>query len=1065
MFNLTIATTALSKWKYFALSSCILLASFTLFAQQRITGVIRNVTTNQPVQQASVMVKGSSRGVVTDANGAFTIQANENETLVVSSVGYETQEVKVGKQRSVTIAITETSKELEGVVVTALGITRKQKTLGYSVSEVKGDELTEALPNNWSNALTGKVAGLNLLKSGGGPAGSNKIILRGENSLGGNAGALIVVDGVIVSGSSGRQTGTGSGSYLAGDSPTDFGTSLNDINPEDIESVSVLKGPGASALYGSRGANGAIIITTKSGKPIKKGLGITVSSNATFETISRWPEFQYEYGQGAAGQDGWYSYNATADGPSTRSTSSAWGPKFDGQSYFQYDPETRTTSKERLPWVPYKNSRKDYFETAKTFTNSVTVEGGNAYTSARLSVTNVKNSWIVPNTGYGRNTVALSVNQKISDKLQLSSKINYTNRVSDNLPSTGYNNQTIMYFIRGMTPNMNIDWFRDYWVPGQENIAQTRPFSSLLDNPFLQANEMLNTSNRNGVVGNIAATYNFTKDLSLMARSSVDFSNEARSQQRPFGTQKFAEGMYRTQNIFNQEINSDFLVRYNKEFGDKFTSNYSFGGSRMHNWYRKDELRADKLLYPGVYNFANSKNVPQPFPYRSEYAVNSMYGMMAFGYDNFLFLDLTGRNDWTSTLATATSLGNSSFFYPSVNLSAVFSDKFRLPSQISFFKVRGSWSQVGSGGTAPYKTTYAYNPTLFSSGLENPTVIANPDLLPLMTTSVEFGADVRFFKNRLGFDVAVYQNNTRDQIANIPVDRASGYNATVLNSGTVQNKGLEVQVNGAPVKSKKGFSWTAFGTFSTNKNTVLELAEGTDVYVLSTGPASRGSIEARLGGSLGDLYGIGYERAPNGKILYNSQGYPVWTQSIKYLGNTVPDWKGSLGSEFRYKQLRLNVLFDGQFGGVGYSLTHAVLAEEGKLKKTLLGRYNGIIGDGVMLDADGKYVPNTTVATNIQGYYDNHFNRSNVEANTFSTDFIKFREARLDYTLTDKTLKKLKCQKVTIGIYGRDLFMITDWPAYDPEFGTLNDGDINAGFEIGQFPPTRSYGVNVTVSF
>lgn len=1064
MNHLTIDRCNHVKWKHFVWTTFMLLVSISLFAQKKITGTVKNAANNQPVPSVNVLIKGTTRGTTTDAKGAFSIQAREGETLLFTNIGFEQKEVKIGADESnIQIVLNEKSKDMDEVVVTALGITRKEKALGYSVSTVKGEQLTEAMSNNWSNALQGKVAGLNMLKSGGGPAGSNKIILRGDNSLGGTEGALIVVDGVIISGSSGKQTGNGNGSYLGADSPTDFGTSVNDINPEDIESVTVLKGPGASALYGARGANGAIIITTKSGKPVKKGLGVTVNSNTTFESVSRWPDFQYEYGQGAGGQDGWYSYGATVDGASTRSTSSAWGPKFDGQSYFQYDPVTRTATTERVPWVPYKNNHKDFFQTGRTFTNSVTLEGGNANTSARLSLTNLDNTWIIPNTGYKRNTVALSVNQKVSDKLQIASKINYTNKFSDNLPSTGYNNQTIMYFIRGLTPNMNIDWFKDYWVPGQENVAQTRPFSSLLDNPYLQAYQMLNKTNRNGVIGNISATYNFTKDLTLMLRSSIDFSNEMRSQQRPFGTQKYVEGMYRTQDIFSQEINSDFLLRYNKNLTSKISSNYSIGGSTMHNRYKRNELRADKLLYPGIYNFANSKVVPQAFPYSSQYKVNSLYALAQFGYNNIVFLDLTGRQDWTSTLATPTSLGNCTFFYPSANLSAILSDAVKLPTAISFLKVRGSWSGVGSGGTNPYLTAYAYDPTLFPSGLSNPTTIANPLLTPLMTNSVEVGADIRFLKNRIGLDVSVYQNNTHSQIISAPVDRASGYNSVVVNSGTVQNKGVELQFNGSPVKNKD-FNWNIFGTYTRNINKVLELADGIDVMVLSTGPANRGSIEAHIGGSLGDLYGLGYERAPDGQIIYNN-GYPLMTQTIKYIGNTAPEWKGSIGSEFKYKQFSFNFLFDGQFGAVGYSLTHSVLAEEGKLKETIPGRYNGIIGDGVILSPDGKYIQNNVVATNISAYYSAHFTRDNIESNTFSTDYIKLREVRLDYTLTPNMVKKLKLQRATIGVYGRDLFMFTNWPAYDPEFGTLNNGDINAGFEIGQFPATRSYGVNLTVGF
>lgn len=1049
-----------------------LIAAISAMAQSAtVSGVVRNAENNQPIPQASVQVKGSRTIVLTDNKGAFSLSAGRGQTLVVTVVGFQLAEKLVSGQ-SVNFSLTPSEAQMENVVVTALGIRRDEKALGYSLTKVKTEDLTDAISNNWTNALTGKVAGLNLVKSGGGPAGSNKIILRGENSLSGNSEALIVVDGVVISGSSGRQTGTGSSSYLQGESPVDFGTSLGDINPEDIESVSVLKGPGASALYGARGANGAIIITTKSGAQRQKGLGVTYNFNYAIDQINRWMDYQYEYGQGASGQDTWYSYNASEDGPSTRSTSSAWGPRFGGQLYYQYDPVTRTKSPTRLPWVPYENNRKDFFQTGKTMINSVTIDGGNQNTTVRLSLTNLRNTWIIPNTGYDRNTVALSLTHKLSPKLQIAAKANYTNKKSDNLPSTGYNNQSIMYFIRGMVPNANIEWFKDYWVPGREGIEQTRPFSSLLDNPYLISYEMLNRSNRHGIIGNVSATYNFNNDLSLLVRSALDYASEARSQQRPFGTNKFAEGMFRSQNIFTQEINNDFLLRYRKELNNKWGFGISFGGSQMRNRYTRDDLRADQLNLPGYYTLANSKNPVVALPYRAEYRVNSFYSLAEVSYDRFVFLDLTARQDWASTLATPSIPGvspgntdNTDFFYPSANLSVILSEKIRFPKAVSFFKVRGSYSRVGSGGTIPYLTSFAYTPTLFPGGLANPTAIANPDLQALLTESVELGLDMRFLRNRIGLDVSVYRNNTDKQIINVPIDRASGYYALIANAGLVRNKGIEVQINGDVVKTKKGFSWNVFATYFANRNKVVNIVEGIDVLVLSTGPANRGSIEARPGGSMGDLYGIGYDRAPDGQIIYNAQGLPTRTTEIKYLGNTNPTWKGSAGSEFKYKNFRFNFLFDGQFGAVAYSLTHAVLMEEGKLKKTLPGRYNGIVGQGVMMDAAGKYVPNTTLATNIQAYYDAHFNRDNVEANTFSTDFIKLREVRADYTIPASLTSKLKIQRATIGIYGRDLFQFTKWPGFDPEFGTLNDGQINSGFEIAQFPSTRSMGVSVTVGF
>ncbi len=1067
MASLIITAKTKLAGKNLLLAFLCVLSSFAGIAQQKsISGSIKNRDDGAAVPNATVQVKGTQVGTSSNNKGDFTLSITPNQTLVISAIGFNTTEIKTGAASVYNVTLLNTDKELEGVVVTALGIKRDEKALGYSVTKVKGEDITEAMSNNWSNALTGKVAGLNLIKSGGGPSGSNKIILRGENSLGGNSDALIVVDGVVISSSSGQQTGNGSSSYLQSESPVDFGTSLNDINPEDIESVTVLKGPGAAALYGARGANGAVVITTKSGKSRQKGLGITYNLNASIDQVNRWMDYQNEYGQGTSGQDTWYSYNASEDGPSTRSTSSAWGPRFAGQSYYQYDPVTRTKSTTRLPWVAYEDNRKDFFKTGKTLINSVTVDGGNNNTGVRLSLTNLTNTWIIPNTGYKRNTVALSLTHKLSEKLQVAAKINYTNKSSNNLPSTGYNNQSIMYFIRGMVPNSNIDWFKDYWEPGQESIAQTRPFSSLLDNPYLIANEMLNRSNRHGVIGNISATYNVTKDLTVMVRSALDNASEARSQQRPFGTNKFAEGMFRSQNIFTQEINNDFLIRYTKDFAKKFNGTVSLGGSQMRNRYVRDELRADQLNLPGFYNLANSKNPLVALPYRAEYRVNSFYGLAQITYDKFLFLDITAREDWASTLATPTSTKNSPFFYSSANLSAIISEKVKLPTAISFLKVRGSLAGVGSGGTIPYLSAFAYSPTLFPGGLANPTAIANPDLKALLTNSLEFGLDIRFLKNRIGLDIAVYRNNTKNQIFPVPIDRSAGFAATIANAGLVRNKGIEIQLNGNVLKTKKGFAWDVFATYAANRNKVVELIDGVDVYVMSTGPANRGSIEARPGGRMGDLYGIGYNRAPDGQIIYNAQGLPTRSTEIKYLGNTNPSWKGSIGNEFKYKNFRLNILFDGQFGGVGYSLTHAVLMEEGKLKKTLPGRYNGIVGNGVQYDATtDKYTPNTVVATNIQAYYDAHFNRDNVEANTFKTDFIKLRELRFDYTINQKLISKLKLQRATIGVYGRDLFVISEWPAFDPEFGTLNDGQINAGFEIAQFPSTRTMGVSLTVGF
>ncbi|WP_292972158.1 SusC/RagA family TonB-linked outer membrane protein [Mucilaginibacter sp.] len=1028
-----------------------------------VTGTVYSADDNLPLPGVTITASGKHILGISNVNGKFSFKVTSGSNVTFSAVGFQQQVTAFTKStKDAKVSMPVASNALNEVVVTALGIKREEKALGYAVTKVKGEQLTQALSNNWTDALSGKVAGLDLIRSNGGPGGSNKIILRGESNLTGENDALIVIDGVVINHGSGRLTNSGSNAYLDSESPVDFGSGLNDINPEDIEDVTVLKGPGAAALYGQRGANGAIIITTKHGR-IRKGIGVTINSNTAFEQISRWPDYQYEYGQGSGGES-YYSFGATADGASTRSTSSAWGPKFDGQSFYQYDPVIHTGGTTRTPWVAYPNARKNFFETGKTFTNSITLDGGTDKTSVRFSATNLHNTWIIPNTGYDRKSVALSADQKVSNKLQISAKVNYTNKSSDNLPSTGYNNQSLMYWNMFWVPNGNLDWLKDYWLPGKENINQSYPFSSFPDNPYLIVNQMLNKSNRNDLLGNIQATYNFTRDFSLMVRTALTSSVDKRSQQRPYDTEKFRKGMYRTQDIISQEINNDFLLRYNKKITKDFSASISAGGSMLYNRYDRTELRADSLLYPGVFNLANRAGVLVAIPYTGKYKINSFYGLATFGYKDYLFMDVTARNDWTSVLATPTSTNNSSFFYPSVNVSGVLSEILKLPKAISFAKVRASYASVGSGLQEPYLTSFSYssNP-IFPGGLANPTMVANPNLVALRTNSIEVGFDVRLFNNSMGLDVALYKSNTKNQILHNSISWEAGYDEAIINAGEVQNKGIEIQANGAPVKNKSGFNWNVTYTFSANQNKVLSLTNGLPL-ILQSGPANRGSLSAKAGGNMNALYGRGYERAPDGQIIYKN-GYPQLTDSVKYIGSATPKWRMSIGNQFRYKQFSASFLFDGQYGAVGYSLTSAILAEQGKTKKTLPGRYNGIIGNGVVRNADGSFSKNTTIAENVVTYYNAHYGRDNVEGATYSTDYIKLREARFDYTLSPKLTSKLGLQRATVGVYGRDLFVITKWPAFDPEFGTLTDNTIARGFELGQFPSTRTYGFNLTVSF
>lgn len=1040
----------------------------------RIGGTVKDEK-GEPLVGASIQVVELSRTIITDANGNYSFTAKPgNYTLIVRYISYETKNrgnitVAENETREVNFVLTPVTDEIDEVVVTALGIKREEKALGYAATVVKGEQFTDAPSSNWMDALSGKVAGLNLVRSNAGPVGSSKIILRGETNLTGDNEALIVVDGIVINAGSGRRTANSSDAVYGTGSdnmPADYGSGMDDINPEDIESVTVLKGAGAAALYGQRAANGAIIVTTKSGGRKGKGLGITFNSNTSFESVNRWPDLQYEYGQGLAGA-AHYSYGASTDGASTSGTSSAYGPKFDGQYFYQYDPVTQAVGTERTEWKAYDNITS-FFDVGRTLNNSVTIDGGTDKTSARFSATNVKNKWIVPNTGYDRNTVALSVNSKVSEKLTISSKVNYNNRWSDNLPGSGYGNQSLMYWYIFWQPSADVNWLKNYWVNGEEDEKIKYPFSSYPENPYAVSYEFINRNNRHSFTGNAMANYQFTKHFSAQIRAAMDFSSENRAQERPYDSgSKLAEGSYRTQEIFSRETTVDFLLKYANKINEDFDISATAGGSTLSNEYRRESLTSDGLSYPGIFNHGNSKYGVKAAQDLQRFETNSFYGLVTAGYRDFLFLDGTFRYDWTSTLATPDYPDKSvGFFYPSLNGSFVFSEIANLPKFINYAKLRASIAGVGSGVKEPYKTRFAYESanSLLGGSLKNPTDLPNPLIKPLKTMAMETGLELHMWKNRLDLDIAVYQNNTSSQHLNRVVDAASGARHYLINMGEVRNRGFEIGLNTKQIQNKEGFNWSSMITFTTNNNKILQLADSS--LVLQQRSVGSGQIVAFEGGGMGDLFGLGYQRAPDGQVVYDeSTGYAKITEEVIFLGNTLPKGKASFGNTFSYKGIRLNLLFDTQWGAVGHSLTHYKLAEQGKTKNTLPGRYSGIIGNGVIQNADGTFRKNDVIATNIDEYYRSHYGADNAEGSTYPTDFIKFREARLDYTFKTSVVARWGLQRATVGVYGRDLFIWSKWPAFDPEFGTLDGSDIVKGFEIAQFPSTRTFGFNLVVGF
>ena len=1062
--------------KRFLLSLFLVLASTMLYAQKKadITGTVYDSDGTTPAVGCAVTIEGTPTGVITDINGKYKIRGGETQTLVFSSLGYKTQKILIGPKTRIDVTLEADSQEIEGVVVTALGIKRDEKALGYAVTKVDNDVLTSTVSSNWMNALSGKVAGLNFDQASTGPGGSMRVTLRGETSINMNGGtALFVVDGVPITSST--TSSTSESAYNSTDGAVDFGNAAGDINPEDIENVSVLKGPAATALYGSRAANGAIIITTKSGRTTK-GIGVTFSSSVSFEKAGFWPDFQYEYGAGRFGGNPYSFYSV--DGVSRNWSSYAFGDKFDGHLTYEWPSLNDDGTYTMMEWRP-RNFFAGFFDTGVTWNNNISVSGNNGKgTSVRVSVTDVRNDWIVPNTGYKQQTFSISLSQQINKYIKLDAKVNYYRKDSDNLPMTGYGGSSIMYPLLWNTPNVDAQWFKaDYkkWVrEGGDLSKSTQHVSANGNNPYYTAYEQLNKLDRDRVFGNLAATINFTEELSLILRCGMDLNNDFRTQQKPKGAKTYINGMYKEQTVFDYEMNNDFLLRYTKKLND-FDLSASFGGNNMMQSYRSNTSLAESLVVDRDYRLSNSVDRPKVTSIRRQKSINSFYGLISASWRNMIFLDVTGRNDWSSTLAP----GNNSYFYPSVSGSVILSDLLHIDTpMVNFLKVRASWANVGND-TSPYQQLKYYNNSSYTCGFNMPTNKANYNLKPENVESWEFGVEGRFFDSRLTFDVAFYNATTTNQIISVPVDITTGVYNTIVNAGEINNRGWEVSARIQPVRNKN-IRWDMNFTWSRNRNKVVELAPNLDSWTIATGP--RGEIRAVPGGSLGDLYGSGYEKAPKGSYvtaddgstidvsgwdIVDSDGYPVLASEFENLGNTQADWKAGWMNSISYKNFRLSFSFSAQWGGQAYSFTNAMLGYQGKIKATLPGRYDGLIHKGVNQNADGTYSINKTVTASIESYYNLRvFNRDNVVNNTFSTSFLKMKDIRLEYSLPKKIAAKTKVlQGASIAFFATNLFCWTNWPQFDPEIATMNGSEITKGFETAAFPMTRTYGVNLKLQF
>ncbi|OIN58490.1 SusC/RagA family TonB-linked outer membrane protein [Arsenicibacter rosenii] len=989
---------------------------------------------------ANVLIKGTDRGSTTNANGEFTVSAPTNAVLVISFIGYTPQEIPIGTKTTVEVTLEEDASLLGEVVVTALGITREKKALGYSVQDLNGKQLTQARATNFVNALSGKIAGVQVTGSNGAPGASSRILIRGASSIGSNNQPLFVVDGVPID----------NGNYGSG-TGIDYGNGAASLNPDDIDNVSVLKGPSAAALYGSRGANGVILITTKSGKG-SKGIGVSVNSNTAFDTPFRLPEWQNEYGQGNKGQ---FSFvDGTGKGVND-GVDESWGPKMDGRLIPQFDsPIAADGTRTPTPFVAHPDNVKNFFETGRTLTNNIAITGGSDKGDFRLSFTDLNQTGILPNTDYKRRTVSLNAGWNLTSKLSVRATGNYVVDGSDNRTNWG------LYFI-WFGRQVDIDKLRNYQAPG--SIYQYNWNYNYWTNPYYVLNLSTKANQRDRIYGNLSATYKFTPWLTLTARTGTDVYEDRRKTRNAAridnlnGAKQYDS--YNEEQIFVRESNSDFLLNATHKFGDiDVTAN--IGGNHRRNYYQRNYMGATELAIPRVWNLGNSRQAKVAENSFTEKVVNSVYASANLGFRNYLFVDLTARNDWSSALPSS----NRSYFYPSAAVSAVLTDMFNLSSPVlSFAKVRAGVARVGND-TDAYRLVQAYkyeNPWGSTPTLSENNAMLNATLKPELTNSYEVGAEVKLWHNRVGIDVTYYNKQSFNQILDVNISQATGFVSKLLNAGRLENKGVEVQLSVTPVKTN-AFQWDMALNWAQNRNKVIELAEGLTTYTLGT---MRGmSIEARVGQPYGTFFGQGFLRDPAGNIVYDKSGYPQINPTRRILGNFTPKWIGGLQNTFSYKRFSLSTLIDMKQGGDIFSQSVNIGRYTGVLKETALGRETGIVGEGVVnmgTATEPNYVPNTTRISS-EEWHKKYYSLTNNEATIFNGSFVKLREVKFTYMLPGQFIKRLPFRDLAVSVVGRNLALLhSKVPHIDPETSYYNDGNLQ-GLENGQIPTTRTVGFNIS---
>ena len=1062
-----------------------LLLSAMSFAQTTITGTVTTTASGETVPFVNVILNNSTTATTTDDNGRYSIDINsELDVLKFSALGFISQSITVGNKTIINVALEESTTDLNEVVITALGFKRETKELGYAVQSLGSDDIQEVKAVNFLDNLSGKLAGVTISQGATGVGSTSKITIRGEASFSNN-NPLFVVDGTPINNNT---VFNFTNEAAAGFQEVDFGNGAMEVNPDDIASVSVLKGPSAAALYGTRASNGVIVIETKNGAN-KKGLGVSYNTSLFIDTAFRLPDFQNEYGQGNSGE---FEYVDGLGGGINDNITYSWGPRLDqGLLIPQFDSpvvlangtivrggDTSVYDGQLITPTAFNSNPdnlKDFYETGVTTINNLSIATGFNTGDFRLSLTDLRSDGIIPGVNLDRQTISTKLNFTPTQKTKITSNISYVNSQSDNRPSNGYGSENVNYSLVAWGPrSLNIDSLRDYWQPGLEGVQQYSFNYTFFDNPYFILFENRNSFNRDRVFGNVSIKHNFTEKLSVAVRSGMDYSNEKRQFLRNFSSNRFKNGAYAEHDVFFREINTDILVNYQDIVGD-LSFDVSLGGNRLDQNASTKQSQATNLAQPGIFSLNNAASPIEVFQFESQKRINSIYGLAKFGYKDYLFLDITGRNDWSSALATPFSVDGTSFFYPSASASFILSEVATLPSIFSYAQLRASIAQVGND-TNPYQTSGTFvSQTPFNSQptFSNQDLIPNANLKPESTTSYEAGFDVRFWRDRLNLDFTYYNALTKDQIISLPIGISSGYNQQVVNGGKVRTEGVEIIAGLTPIITDK-FRWTTTFNFSKSVATVEDLPQDDGRLTLGLSRIYDSAnqtvfFQVEEGGRVGDFYGTGYLKNENGDFILNDDGRYIADNNLQKLGNYNPDFMLGWNNQFSYGNWNLSFLFDWRQGGEIVSRTRALGNVGGQLAETAFRPEGGIIAQGVVNTGTAEnpnYVPNTTAIT-AESYYRQFYDRNHEENNIYDASYLKLRQFSVGYTfkLNDGFIGLKEGVDVNLSLVGRNLFAITENPHFDPEQLAVQGQSFVSGVEDMSYATTRSIGFKAGFNF